>query len=168
MVVLPAQEYSMVRSKECFKCKTVKPLDEFYKHAQMGDGHLNKCKECTKVDATKNREKNIDRIRAYDRERAKDPERRKAASEISKAWRNADKRRTAAHNAVTRAVRSGALIRKPCERCQTEKSYAHHEDYDRPLDVVWLCQPCHKERHKEINELLRGSLNASKSNPAPV
>jgi hypothetical protein len=27
---------------------------------------------------------------------------------------------------------------------------AHHEDYDRPLDVMWLCQPCHKQRHKEL------------------
>jgi hypothetical protein len=27
---------------------------------------------------------------------------------------------------------------------------AHHEDYDKPLEVVWLCQPCHKQRHKEI------------------
>ena len=37
--------------KICFICNTEKPLDEFYKHKGMADGHLNKCKNCTKKDA---------------------------------------------------------------------------------------------------------------------
>jgi hypothetical protein len=140
----------MTHSKECFKCKIIKPLNEFYKHSQMSDGYVNKCKSCNKNDVKNNRKEKIDYYRAYDLKRAKEPERYKNASAISAAWRADDKRRTKCHNAVARAIRSGKLIRKPCILCGNEKSLAHHEDYDEPLLVMWLCQPCHKQRHKEI------------------
>jgi len=140
----------MIRSKNCFKCNAVKPLSEFYKHSGMADGHVNKCKSCNKKDVNENRLKNIDYYREYDRERAKNYIRQQASSEISKAWRQVDKRRDFCHNAVSRAIKSGQLVRQPCLRCGNEKSLAHHEDYDKPLDVMWLCQPCHKQRHKEI------------------
>ena len=140
----------MHRSKVCFKCGIYKPLTDFYRHPMMGDGRLGKCKECTKKDVSENRGKRIDYYREYDRDRAKIPERAKTASAISAAWRKADKRRGAAHNAVTRAVRSGALKRTPCERCGRNDAFAHHECYDHKLAVNWLCQPCHKQRHKEM------------------
>ena len=149
----------MVRSKRCFKCECVKPLEEFYKHPMMADGHVNKCKECNKNDVTANRNKNIEKIRAYDRERGKIPERIKANTEINRAWRQEDTRRSLAHTKVARAIRNGDLVRQPCIRCGEAKSLAHHEDYDKPLEVVWLCQPCHKQRHKEINELLNRKRN---------
>lgn len=140
----------MIHSKQCFKCLTIKPLKEFYKHPKMPDGHVNKCKICNKNDVTNNRNAKIDYYRAYDSKRAKEPERYKASSEISKAWRQADKRRMKCHNAVTRAIKAGKLIKQPCIKCGNEKSLAHHEDYDFPLNVMWLCQPCHKQRHKEL------------------
>jgi len=141
----------MISSKECFKCKTVKPLGDFYKHQMMADGYLNKCKACTKSDVAEHRIKNLERIREYDRDRAKKPERRASSSAISQAWRREDPRRVRSHNAVTRAIKKGLLVRAPCCRCGSERSLAHHEDYDKPLDVIWLCQPCHKQRHKEID-----------------
>lgn len=117
----------------------------------MLDGYLNKCKECTKKDANNHRKNNLEKIREYDRQRAKLPERIKQNLKVNKAWRDADKRRSIAHNAVARAIRKGLLMPESCCRCGSDVSLAHHEDYDKPLDVVWLCQPCHKQRHKEID-----------------
>jgi hypothetical protein len=142
----------MSSSKICFKCGTEKTIDQFYKHPQMADGHLNKCKECTKQYSNKYRADNIDKVREYDRKRAKLPERLKAVMEQSKKWRNEDKRRMRCHNAVTRALRNGTLNYKPCEwiGCHREDSFAHHESYDEPLKVVFYCQPHHKLRHKQM------------------
>ena len=142
----------MIHSKKCFKCNAIKPLGEFYKHPRMFDGHVNKCKECNKNDNTANRNKNIEKYRSYDKERAKIPERIKANAEVNRVWRAEDKRRSRAHSAVSHAIRGGTLVRLPCIRCGEQKSVAHHEDYDKPLEVMWLCQPCHKQRHKELKE----------------
>lgn len=140
----------MIHSKECFKCKTVKPLTEFYRHAAMADGHVNKCKECNRQDVRSNRASKLEYYREYDKMRAKQPHRVKLALEVNRQWRSEDKRRVQCHNAVARAIKKGELVPQNCERCGDEKTVAHHEDYDKPLDVVWLCQPCHKQRHKEM------------------
>ena len=138
--------------KTCFKCKKEKPFEMFYKHSRMGDGYLNKCKECTKNDVAQHRSENLEKIRAYDRERGKLAHRIALRTEVNRAWRAEDLRRQKAHTAVRSAIRSGSLVKSPCIRCGNEKSVAHHEDYDKPLDVMWLCQPCHKQRHKELKE----------------
>lgn len=143
-------ENAIISSKKCFKCGETKPRSEYYKHNAMLDGLLGKCKSCTKADVNAHRLDNLERIRKYDRDRAKNPERAKAAQEISARWRKEDSRRMAAHNAVSRAVRKGDIVKQSCCVCGSDKSMAHHESYDHPLDVVWYCQPHHNARHKEM------------------
>ena len=55
--------------KICFKCGKEKDLDEFYKHPQMPDGHVNKCKECNKQDVKANYGKKSEQYREYDKHR---------------------------------------------------------------------------------------------------
>lgn len=55
-----------------------------------------------------------------------------------------------ARKTVENHIRAGKLIRQPCERCGALNAQAHHEDYSKPLDVMWLCPRDHKARHREL------------------
>ena len=135
-------------SKVCFKCKKEKPLSEFYKHKQMADGRLNKCKECGRKDSTTNRNQNLERIREYDRKRGN---RQKAGYVRDYRFRFPNKYK--AHNMTNNALRDGKIRKKPCEICGSEKSvHAHHDDYGVPLDIRWLCAAHHKQWHEENGE----------------
>lgn len=46
-------------------------------------------------------------------------------------------------------LKGGKIIRKPCEKCGDPKAEMHHEDYNKPLDVNWLCRKCHLELHEQ-------------------
>jgi len=69
--------------------------------------------------------------------------------------------RTMANSRVARAIRSGRLLRKPCEKCGVSglnkggqnKIQAHHNDYRNPLSVNWFCRKHHYEWHKNNNVL---------------
>jgi hypothetical protein len=135
--------------KECFKCRESKPLSAFYKHKQMSDGHLNKCKSCTKKDVKEHRENNIERIRKYDRERGN-----RQSPEYLKAYRKANPNKYRATNMVNNAIRAGNLFKEPCEQCgSTDRIHAHHDDYSKPLNVRWLCAVHHRQWHMK-NEAL--------------
>lgn len=58
----------------------------------------------------------------------------------------ANKRR--AQTLVREAIAAAALIREPCAICGRYGVNAHHEDYFKPLEVVWLCPTHHNHRHQ--------------------
>lgn len=43
--------------------------------------------------------------------------------------------------------RRGKLLKEPCTLCGSEQTEKHHEDYDKPLEIEWLCRDCHLEYH---------------------
>lgn len=130
-------------SKACFKCGEVKPLSEFYRHRKMADGHLNKCKDCTKADVRQHRAEN-DSVREYDRRRGN----RQPAGYL-RSYRNRNPEKYAAHISVGNALRDGRLHRQPCEECGDTNVHAHHDDYAKPLKVRWLCPMHHKRHHAQ-------------------
>jgi len=151
--------------KTCFKCRAEKPISEFYKHRMMSDGHLGKCKDCTKADTEARRLKKtltdpewvqVEKLR----HRIKTARRIRAglAKPVSLESKRAYHRRErikfpekfAARAKTARAIKSGLITRKPCH-CGAV-AQAHHEDYSKPLDVVWLCPKHHAERHIQIRE----------------
>ena len=131
-------------AKTCFKCDGRLTIDGFYKHPMMADGHLNKCKDCTRIDARENRQRRVEYYRDYDRKRG---------NRQDKVYRDSYKERFPkkyrAHYALTNAVRDGLVNRMPCQECGREDSHGHHHDYEKPLDVIWLCPVCHAKEHSE-------------------
>jgi hypothetical protein len=65
-------------------------------------------------------------------------------------WRIAGlecRKKLVANYMTAQAHKQGALIRKPCEVCGVEPTHAHHDDYDRPLEVRYLCARHHSREH---------------------
>ncbi len=138
--------------KTCFKCLEKKPYSEFYKHPQMSDGYLGKCKACTKSDVSSNRKEKVDYYRDYDRARGA-----RRSSEDVKEYRKRWPRKYRAHTAVNNAIRDGRLFKEPCCECGREEDvHAHHDDYAKPLNIRWLCPPCHFAWHTEHGEAPNG------------
>lgn len=134
--------------KNCIKCEKEKPLTEFYKHSQMKDRHLNKCKACCKVESTEHRNKNINQVRAYDRRRGN-----RQPDCYLKDWRDKFPIKYKAITMVGNALRDLKLFKEKCEECESEdKVHAHHDDYSKPLNVRWLCPTCHSKWHVENGE----------------
>jgi len=45
-------------------------------------------------------------------------------------------------------IRRGVIKKMPCVICGDEKSEAHHEDYGKPLNIVWYCRLHHIRYHE--------------------
>ena len=78
-----------------------------------------------------------------------DPKKKARIAERMRSYRQDEGYRVKekARGDLARAVKLGKIIKKPCEVCGYEKAEAHHDDYSKPLDVVWLCRSHHVERH---------------------
>lgn len=67
-----------------------------------------------------------------------------------------DKKKIYANIQIYEALQSGKIIKPSrCQICGKEKTLdGHHHDYDKPLDVIWVCRKCHMKIHKSYEENL--------------
>jgi hypothetical protein len=56
-----------------------------------------------------------------------------------------------AHKLTQESIRKSRLVRQPCEVCGAQRSHAHHPDYNRPLDVQWLCEKHHRQLKRKTS-----------------
>lgn len=163
-----------IDNKICFKCGVSQPRTSFYKHPRMNDGLLGKCKNCAKKDTAdmiERKKRNPEWVikeakRCRDKARKMIPE-KECPEKRKKRLQNHRLKypeKTRARNMVRNAIRDGRLYKKPCERCgQKDDVEAHHDDYSKPLEVIWLCVKHHAERHVEINDQKRAENALKKS-----
>lgn len=135
--------------KVCFKCGEEQPLSAFYRHPMMADGHLGKCKECTKRDVATNYQANKKHYQGYERNRFQDSGRKAKVAEYQRRMRANNRPKYLARGRLAYAIRRGKVERPDhCESCGKPcKPQGHHHDYDKPLDVQWLCFACHRAEH---------------------
>ena len=152
--------------KRCRVCKVEKELKEFNKDKSRKDGFQGMCKLCLKQYYHLNKEKitqchkqyrqlNKEKIKQYyqiNREEIKEYQK-----QYQKQYYRRNPEKNKARQKLNRAVRSGK-VHKPvfCSSCDSDKHLeAHHTDYTKPFDVLWLCRSCHRELHSKIREQSR-------------
>lgn len=118
----------------------------------MRDGYLNKCKECNKADVRENRKKNISYYRDYDRKRGN-----RQSKDYQDNYKKQFPKKYKAHTMVGNQIRAGNIKRMSCEVCGAESAHAHHDDYDYPLSIRWLCAAHHCEWHAKNGEARNAS-----------
>jgi len=126
--------------KKCRTCKKTKLTTEYVADKSKLDGLLGDCKICKRKKIQAWRDKTPGYNAKHGRKfKANNPEKREA------------------HLAIARALRAGIVIKEPCFVCGNSTSESHHEDYSKPLEVIWFCRKHHAEHHankRKTNERL--------------
>lgn len=160
---------SRLNSRECNVCFETKPLSDFY---TSGKRTWRRCKKCfnlrcamrlqERLKDPSEKDKWLKHRRKYiDLNREKNGTRKSPANALAKTqkakneWSKRNKLKRIAHHKVNSEIRAGRISPKPCESCGSNNSQAHHDDYSRPLEIMWLCPKHHGLRHRELNDLRR-------------
>ena len=97
------------------------------------------------------KEEHREYMKRYQQERDKEAREAREVRRQQQIEMNPLRQQKVAYHAVEIALRAGELIKpKVCSKCgSTGRIEGHHEDYDKPLEVEWLCSSCHRKRSRE-------------------
>jgi hypothetical protein len=105
------------------------------------------------------RKNNLEKVRQNERKRRENnPEkyreyiksRKEYNAKLMRIYRSKNKDKQFARNQVMSALRCGKIIKGNCDICRCNyKVQAHHKDYSKPLEIVWLCYKHHLEVHNK-------------------
>jgi ribosomal protein L44E len=133
--------------KFCNKCKTGKEAKDFVRSKANGDGLYSYCKVCHTNKVKKYQSGKVGRMNHNAR---------------SSEWEKRNRIKKNAHSAVKRALKSKVLVRLPCIVCKsTEDVEAHHYDYLKRLEVIWVCPKHHAWIHSEKITLFQLLISTS-------
>ena len=150
-------------SKICTKCEELKPLNEYHSDKRSSDGKTSSCGECNNNYSRKRRATNTEDVRVYYRkyratgkglenlkEYSQSEEGKAVARKSQQKWKENNRHKRRAHSAVNYSIRTMAIEKQPCAICgETQNIHAHHADYEKPLNIKWLCAKHHHELHRE-------------------
>ena len=136
------QKLSNMQEKKCFKCGRTLPIEEFYAHSQMADGHLNKCKECTRNDVIRDYNRKSQDESWMDKERARGREKYKRLNYSKRPFANKTRRDFPGCNGAACALKRRGY--------DLEGKEAHHWNYNLPHSVFLLSRKAHHRIHTFI------------------
>jgi hypothetical protein len=129
-------------TKVCFKCGRNLPLSSFYKHPEMGDGHLNKCKECTKADVRGNYDKKCQSPEWIEKERVRGREKYHRLEYAKKKSNRATLKE--------KSFKCMKDVRRDINQQISSDKELHHWDYNQRYNLILLDRRLHHRLHSVI------------------
>ena len=147
----------LIPSQSCKTCGEAKPLHDFHWREDRKK-HRTECRNCWNARYGQRHGTEEYKVRKRELEglRRGTPINNARESRHSKKYREKYPEKALAKRLVRAAIVRGDLQRpETCEACHEAKPtiggrariHAHHKDYSKPLDVVWLCPVCHAKEH---------------------